>query len=89
MPGLYPAFVRNEQDTCRVTQVIPTIPDGGNHTTGFREAACSVASHDTWLEVPKVLAAVGMPVLTNGTVSPESRYHSSFKELCFWLRFTG
>lgn len=26
---------------------------------------------------------------TNGTVSPESRYHPSFKEPCFWLRFTG
>lgn len=63
MPGLYLAFVRNEEDTCRVTQVIPTIPDDGNHTTGFQEAACSVASHDTCLEVPKVLAAVGMQVL--------------------------
>ncbi|KAG1717779.1 hypothetical protein EDD22DRAFT_983813 [Suillus occidentalis] len=53
MPGLHPGFS------------IPTIPDGGNHTTGFTEAARSQASHDACLVVSKALAAVGMRVLTD------------------------
>ncbi|KAG1903599.1 uncharacterized protein F5891DRAFT_1017195 [Suillus fuscotomentosus] len=53
MPGLHPGFS------------IPTIPDGGNHTTGFTEAARSEVSHDACLVVSKALAAVGMRVLTD------------------------
>ncbi|KAG2130100.1 hypothetical protein BD769DRAFT_1627921 [Suillus cothurnatus] len=53
MPGLHPGFS------------IPTIPDGGNHTLGFTEAARSKVSHDACLVVSKALAAVGMRVLTD------------------------
>ncbi|KAJ8596037.1 hypothetical protein M405DRAFT_782165 [Rhizopogon salebrosus TDB-379] len=53
MPGLHPGFS------------IPTIPDGGNHTPGFTEAARSEASHNACLVVSKALAAVGMRVLTD------------------------
>ncbi|KAG2742950.1 hypothetical protein P692DRAFT_20785328, partial [Suillus brevipes Sb2] len=53
MPGLHPGFS------------IPTIPDGGNHTPGFTEAARSEVSHDACLVASKALAAVGMRVLTD------------------------
>ncbi|KAG1802068.1 uncharacterized protein HD556DRAFT_1438107 [Suillus plorans] len=53
MPGLHPGFS------------IPTIPNGGNHTPGFTEAARSQVSHDACLVVSKALAAVGMRVLTD------------------------
>ncbi|KAG1822406.1 hypothetical protein EV424DRAFT_1472195 [Suillus variegatus] len=46
-------------------QAIPTIPNGGNHTPGFTEAARSQVSHDACLVVSKALAAVGMRVLTD------------------------
>lgn len=53
MPGLHPGFS------------IPTIPDGGNHSPGFTEAARSEVSHDACLVASKALAAVGMRVLTD------------------------
>ncbi|KAG2159407.1 uncharacterized protein EDB93DRAFT_1115564 [Suillus bovinus] len=53
MPGIHPGFS------------IPTIPDGGNHTPVFTEAARSKVSHDACLVVSKALAAVGMRVLTD------------------------
>lgn len=49
-------------------QAIPTIPDGGNHTPGFTEAARSDVSHDACLVASKALAAVGMRVLTDEAV---------------------
>lgn len=53
MPCLHPGFS------------IPTIPDGGNHTPGFTEAARFEVSHDACLVASKALAAVGMRVLTD------------------------
>ncbi|KAG2142393.1 hypothetical protein DEU56DRAFT_911095 [Suillus clintonianus] len=53
MPSLRPNFA------------IPTIPNGGNHTPGFTEAARSEVSHDACLVASKALAAVGMRVLTD------------------------
>jgi hypothetical protein len=52
-------------DHANYFSAIPTIPDGGNHTPGFTEAARSEVFHDVCLVVSKALAAVGMRVLTD------------------------
>lgn len=44
---------------------IPTIPDGGNHTPAFAEAAATEKAHEVCLNTSKALAAVGMRVLTD------------------------
>ncbi|KAH7911494.1 hypothetical protein BJ138DRAFT_1135350 [Hygrophoropsis aurantiaca] len=53
LPGLHPGFS------------IPTVPDGGNHTSAFAEAARTMVSHDACMVVSKALAAVGMRALTD------------------------
>ncbi|KAL4076891.1 hypothetical protein V8B97DRAFT_1515166 [Scleroderma yunnanense] len=53
MPGLHPGFS------------IPTIPEGGNHTPAFTEAAGTETAHEVCLNVSKALAAVGMRALTD------------------------
>ncbi|KAH7908386.1 peptidase M20, dimerization domain-containing protein [Hygrophoropsis aurantiaca] len=53
LPGLHPGFS------------IPTIPDGGNHTLAFTDAARTEVSHDACMVVSKALAAVGLRVLTD------------------------
>ncbi|KAI6038611.1 hypothetical protein EDC04DRAFT_2569507 [Pisolithus marmoratus] len=55
MPGLHPGFS------------IPTVPNGGNHTPAFTEAASTIEAHEACLDVSKALAAVGMRVLTDET----------------------
>ena len=44
---------------------IPTILDGGNHTTAFAEAAAKIQAHYACLDVSKALAATGVRVLTD------------------------
>ncbi|KAI6020158.1 hypothetical protein PISMIDRAFT_675148 [Pisolithus microcarpus 441] len=55
MPGLHPCFS------------IPSVPNGGNHTSAFTEAANTIEAHEACLDVSKALAAVGMRVLTDKT----------------------
>ncbi|KAJ7164919.1 aminoacylase 1-like protein 2 [Mycena filopes] len=51
MPSLHPGFA------------IPTVPDGGNHTSGFATSAATMPSHYACLDVSKALAAVGVRVV--------------------------
>ncbi|KAG6914844.1 hypothetical protein DXG01_014976 [Tephrocybe rancida] len=51
LPSLHPGFA------------IPTIKDGGNHTTGFTQAAATTVAHSACLDVTKALAATGIRVL--------------------------
>ncbi|KAI5994209.1 hypothetical protein EDD15DRAFT_2262715, partial [Pisolithus albus] len=44
---------------------IPSVPNGGNHTPAFTEAASSIEAHEACLDVSKALAAVGMRALTD------------------------
>ncbi|EGO26698.1 hypothetical protein SERLADRAFT_436510 [Serpula lacrymans var. lacrymans S7.9] len=53
LPSLHPGFS------------IPTVPDGGNHTPAFTDAARTEVSHNACLVVSKALTAVGMRVLTD------------------------
>ncbi|KAI6020159.1 hypothetical protein PISMIDRAFT_204265 [Pisolithus microcarpus 441] len=53
MPGLHPGFS------------IPSVPNGGNHTPAFTEAASTIEAHEACLDVSKALAAVGMRALTD------------------------
>ncbi|KAI6124086.1 hypothetical protein EV401DRAFT_1201100 [Pisolithus croceorrhizus] len=55
MPGLHPGFS------------IPSVPNGGNHTPAFTEAASTMEAHEACLDVSKALAAVGMRVLIDKT----------------------
>ncbi|KAI5994146.1 hypothetical protein EDD15DRAFT_2509753 [Pisolithus albus] len=55
MPGLHPGFS------------IPSVPNGGNHTPAFTEAASTIEAHEACLDVSKALAAVGMRTLTDGS----------------------
>jgi hypothetical protein len=56
------------------SSAIPTILNGGNHTTGFADSALTVAAHDACLDVSKALAATGVRVLTDD---------SFFGKVCF------
>ncbi|KAH9942063.1 aminoacylase 1-like protein 2 [Amylocystis lapponica] len=51
LPALHPSFG------------IPTVPNGGNHTAAFAEAAATVEAHRACLNVSKALAATGVRVL--------------------------
>ena len=44
---------------------IPTIIDGGNHTTSFAEAATTTKAHYACFDVSKALAATGVRVLAD------------------------
>ncbi|KIO02232.1 hypothetical protein M404DRAFT_148339 [Pisolithus tinctorius Marx 270] len=66
MPGLHPGFS------------IPTVPNGGNHTSAFTEAAGAIEAHEACLDVSKALAAVGMRVLTDETFLSDVK--SAFEE---------
>ncbi|KAI6124084.1 hypothetical protein EV401DRAFT_2055965 [Pisolithus croceorrhizus] len=66
MPGLHPGFS------------IPSVPNGGNHTPAFTEAASTMEAHEACLDVSKALAAVGMRVLTDKTFL--SKVKSAFEK---------
>ncbi|KNZ82047.1 Peptidase M20 domain-containing protein 2 [Termitomyces sp. J132] len=51
LPSLHPGFA------------IPTIENGGNHTSGFKTSAASLEAHYACLDVTKALAATGIRVL--------------------------
>jgi amidohydrolase len=53
LPALHPGFA------------IPSVKDGGNHTTAFTEAARTIQAHIASLNVSKALAGVGIRVLTD------------------------
>jgi hypothetical protein len=44
---------------------IPTIVNGGNHTSSFADAAATTKAHYACLDVSKALAATGVRVLTD------------------------
>ncbi|KAI6145274.1 hypothetical protein BKA82DRAFT_836379 [Pisolithus tinctorius] len=66
MPGLHSGFS------------IPTVPNGGNHTSAFTEAASTIQAHEACIDVSKALAAVGMRVLTDEAFL--SKANSAFEE---------
>ncbi|KAJ7764548.1 hypothetical protein DFH07DRAFT_811620 [Mycena maculata] len=51
LPSLHPGFA------------IPTVLDGGNHTSAFEKAAGTMQAHYATLDVSKALAAVGVRVI--------------------------
>ncbi|KAG5724087.1 hypothetical protein E4T56_gene5493, partial [Termitomyces sp. T112] len=51
LPSLHPGFA------------IPTIENGGNHTSAFETSAASLEAHYACLDVTKALAATGIRVL--------------------------
>ncbi|PCH37522.1 hypothetical protein WOLCODRAFT_134580 [Wolfiporia cocos MD-104 SS10] len=55
LPAIHPSFG------------IPTVPNGGNHTIAFTEAAGSEAAHKACLNVTKALAATGVRVLDDAS----------------------
>lgn len=68
LPALHPSFG------------IPTVPNGGNHTVAFTEAAATVAAHRATLNVAKALAATGVRVLDDTDFRAEVR--KSFNTDC-------
>jgi hypothetical protein len=44
---------------------IPTVKNGGNHTSAFTEAARTIEAHKACLNVSKALAGVGVRALTD------------------------
>ncbi|KAI6014998.1 hypothetical protein F5J12DRAFT_512954 [Pisolithus orientalis] len=54
-------------DFGNISYPIPTVPNGGNHTPAFTEAAGTIEAHEACLDISKALAAVGMRVLTDNT----------------------
>jgi len=42
---------------------IPTVENGGNHTTAFEKAAATLEAHNACLDVSKALAATGIRAL--------------------------
>ncbi|KAK7440253.1 hypothetical protein VKT23_017193 [Stygiomarasmius scandens] len=51
IPSLHPGFA------------IPTVENGGNHTTAFEKAAATLEAHNACLDVSKALAATGIRAL--------------------------
>ena len=49
----------------RTVKAIPTVANGGNHTTAFTEAARTAEAHKACFNVSKALAAAGVRVLTD------------------------
>ena len=44
---------------------IPTVKNGGNHTTAFAESAATITSYNACLDVSKALASAGVRVLAD------------------------
>jgi len=61
LPSLHPGFA------------IPTLPNGGNHTISFAEAAATEKAHYACLDVSKALAATAIRVLTDDAFFAEVR----------------
>ncbi|EDR10639.1 uncharacterized protein LACBIDRAFT_317321 [Laccaria bicolor S238N-H82] len=53
LPALHPGFA------------IPTVKNGGNHTSAFAESAATITSHNACLDVSKALASTGVRVLAD------------------------
>ncbi|KAF9045487.1 hypothetical protein BJ165DRAFT_1477668 [Panaeolus papilionaceus] len=53
LPALHPGFA------------IPTVKDGGNHTSAFATSAATIEAHNACLDISKALAATGMRVITD------------------------
>ncbi|TFK31806.1 hypothetical protein BDQ12DRAFT_693512 [Crucibulum laeve] len=51
LPSLHPGFA------------IPTVKNGGNHTTEFAKSAATIEAHNATLDISKALAATGIRVL--------------------------
>ncbi|KAI6038609.1 hypothetical protein EDC04DRAFT_2896143 [Pisolithus marmoratus] len=74
MSGLHPGFS------------IPTVPDGGNHTSTPTEAVSTIEAHETCLDVLKALAAVGIRVLQMQMFLSNEIATDRFKLLArFWV----
>ncbi|ETW77278.1 hypothetical protein HETIRDRAFT_479883 [Heterobasidion irregulare TC 32-1] len=65
LPSLHPGFS------------IPTLPNGGNHTRQFAEAAATPEAHAAALSVSKSLALVGLRVLDDARFAREVRHRAS------------
>jgi len=48
-----------------LSPAIPTVKDGGNHTSAFTEAARTLVAHKACLQVSMALAGVGIRILTD------------------------
>ena len=55
---------------------IPTVLDGGNHTTPFAKAVVTTEAHHACLDVCKALAATSVRVLIDDTFFAEVWFHS-------------
>ncbi|RDB23724.1 Peptidase M20 domain-containing protein 2 [Hypsizygus marmoreus] len=66
LPSLHPGFA------------IPTVKDGGNHTSAFEKAAATIEAHYACLDVTKALAATGIRVLIDDEFL--AKVNKTFKE---------
>ena len=58
---------------------IPTVVDGGNHTTAFAQSATTIEAHNACLDVSKALAGTAIRVLTDDKFFAEvGRFISNF-----------
>lgn len=62
-------------------KVIPTQPDGGNHTKLFADAAATKEAHEATLPIMKALAITGSRVLTDESFVAQVRFLSPWKNL--------
>jgi hypothetical protein len=60
---------------------IPTVQNGGNHTSAFTDAARTIQAHKACLNMSKALAGVGVRVLTDEAFVKEVSVH------CIWRIF--
>ncbi|GJJ13635.1 hypothetical protein Clacol_007891 [Clathrus columnatus] len=68
----------------RYILIIPTQPNGGNHTARFTESARTKEAHDITFTITKILALVGFRVLDDELFFKE--VHASFKQT---MKITG
>ena len=80
LPALHPAFGKSKKKSFNPiykiilllllllllpTTVIPTKPQGGNHTPAFAQAAARLEAHQETITVTKALALIGFKVIVD------------------------
>jgi hypothetical protein len=68
---------------------IPTIQNGGNHTSAFTDAARTIEAHKACLNVSKALAGVGVRVLTDEAFAHKVGVHSRSSVMYSYVRLTA
>ncbi|KDQ12657.1 hypothetical protein BOTBODRAFT_56682 [Botryobasidium botryosum FD-172 SS1] len=70
LPSIHPSYA------------IPTVPNGGNHTTAFRDSAATTEAHEATLTVTKAIAVTGLRILGDAEYLANAKaVHKAWRDL--------